>query len=49
MAVEANSTRSSFYSATLPCKPLNAIIGCKQNLKEAVNDRFAISVASDAA
>lgn len=24
-------------------------IGCKQNLKEAVNDRFAISVASDAA
>ena len=24
-------------------------IGCKQNLKEAVNDRFAISVASDTA
>jgi integrase len=24
-------------------------IGCKQNLKEAVNDRFGISVESDAA
>jgi hypothetical protein len=24
-------------------------IGCKQKLKEAVNDRFGISIASDAA
>ena len=49
MDVEANSNRFSFCSAMLRCKRLSGTIGCKQKLKEAVNDRFVVSVADDAA
>jgi site-specific recombinase XerD len=47
MAVEANSNRFSLGHASV--QTTEPYIGCKQNLKEAVNDRFGISVASDAA
>ena len=41
---EANSNRFSFCLVTAPVQTTERYIGCRQNFREAVNDRFRISL-----
>jgi hypothetical protein len=45
MEREANSNKFNFFSAMRPCKRRNDTSYCRPKFKEAVNDRFQISLA----